>query len=167
MAQAWLDGQNKKDADLSVAQMEIVTEAVKITAVRQALFSPLLETKVKVDAITASGFSEPVRKIIGWIDSTHNWKKLSGFVWHAKNLLEHKAAARQAKVWSAVELTGKEKTLLLERLSKRFGQEIGLEAAVAPDLLGGLVVDFAGERIDASVRGKLNRIKENLLATNV
>ncbi len=167
MAQAWLDGQDKKEAERSVTELSTLVLASRQANVRQTLYSPLIATKTKKATLAHAGFTDAVVAIIGWIDRNALWKKLPNFVWHTQNLLESKAVSRQAKVWSAIALTAKEKTSLLTRLKKRFEQEVTIHAEVAPEILGGLVIDFAGVRVDASVRGKLTRIKESLQAANV
>jgi F-type H+-transporting ATPase subunit delta len=47
---------------------------------------------------------------------------------------------------------------LRAQLRSRAGREVNIDAAVDPSILGGLVVKLGSQRIDASIRTKLNRL---------
>ncbi len=66
----------------------------------------------------------------------------------------------QATVTSAVELTDEEKEKLRAALSKRSGNAVELHYAIDPTLLGGLIVEMDGTRMDGSLRHRLQEIKE-------
>jgi len=72
------------------------------------------------------------------------------------------AAGTVARVKSAVPLTKEERTILKERLRKRFGQEFLLHLQVDPALIGGLVVEVRDQSIDGSIASKLDALKEHL-----
>ncbi len=69
-----------------------------------------------------------------------------------------------ATVTSAAELTQDEIRELTARLERTTGGRIALEVEVDPNLLGGLVVRVGDRMIDASVRGRLERLRNQLLA---
>ena len=47
---------------------------------------------------------------------------------------------------------------LKQQLRKRAGRDVNVEAQVDPQILGGIVVKLGSQRIDASIRTKLNRL---------
>ena len=47
---------------------------------------------------------------------------------------------------------------LKQQLRTRAGRDVTIEAQVDPDILGGIVVKLGSQRIDASIRTKLNRL---------
>ncbi len=47
---------------------------------------------------------------------------------------------------------------LRQRLRSRAGREVTVDAQVDPNILGGIVVKLGSQRIDASIRTKLNRL---------
>ena len=59
-----------------------------------------------------------------------------------------------------MELTGEEKEKLRAALSKRTGTTVELHYAIDPALLGGLIVEIDGTRMDGSLRHRLQEIKE-------
>ncbi len=66
-----------------------------------------------------------------------------------------------AQVRSAMELDEREKSELQTTLEQRFGEKIDLELQTDPDLLGGFVAQIGSEVYDASVRGRLNKLRED------
>jgi F-type H+-transporting ATPase subunit delta len=69
-----------------------------------------------------------------------------------------------ATVTSAAELTQDEVRELTSRLERSTGGRIALDVEVDPSLLGGLVVRVGDRMIDGSVRGRLERLRNQLLA---
>jgi F-type H+-transporting ATPase subunit delta len=69
-----------------------------------------------------------------------------------------------ATVTSAAELTQDEIRELTARLERSTGGRVALDVEVDPSLLGGLVVRVGDRMIDGSVRGRLERLRNQLLA---
>jgi F-type H+-transporting ATPase subunit delta len=68
----------------------------------------------------------------------------------------------QAKATSAAELTPAELKALTSKLEQFTGGRVELDVAVDPSLLGGLVVRVGDRLIDGSVRGRLERLRNQL-----
>lgn len=69
-----------------------------------------------------------------------------------------------ASVTSAVALEPAELEAIAGRLRDQTGVAIEIAAAVDPDLIGGLTVRLGDRLIDASVRGRLERLRDHLVA---
>ena len=65
-----------------------------------------------------------------------------------------------AEVTSAHALSDDQITALTAKLKAREGREVKLKAKVDPDLLGGLVVTIGSQRIDGSIRTRLNSLAQ-------
>lgn len=65
----------------------------------------------------------------------------------------------KAKVTSAKKLTATELKAIKSNLKKSLGQDVDIEAAVNPDLLGGFVVQIGSRLFDSSLKTKLEGIK--------
>ena len=63
-----------------------------------------------------------------------------------------------ADVITARPLNDDQVTALKEQLRARAGRDVTIEASVDPAILGGIVVKLGSQRIDASIRTKLNRL---------
>ncbi len=73
------------------------------------------------------------------------------------NASEHIA---NAKITSAVELTGEEKQKLQLALERRCKGQVRAEYVVDKELLGGMVVELDGNVLDGSLRQRLSEVKE-------
>jgi F-type H+-transporting ATPase subunit delta len=69
----------------------------------------------------------------------------------------------KVNVVSAVEMQPEQLDKLAERLKSRFGRDIELETDVDSELIGGLIVRAGDKVIDASVRGRLERLESRLM----
>ena len=159
MVQAWMDSLSHDDTQRAVAELQVLNEASRQTKFRRALYSPLIDIKNKIDALQKAGFNTASLQLITWIEHKGLWKHLPIFVRQAETLLATQAILREAQVISAVPLSASEKNKLLIRLKKKFGEELTLKTRVDAQIIGGLVIDFAGVRQDASVRTKLAQVK--------
>ncbi len=81
-----------------------------------------------------------------------------------RQLLLARRGIVEAEVVSAAPLTAGEKTALRERLERLAGRSVELRTRVEPGLLGGLVVRIGDRLYDASVRGRLERLRTQLVA---
>jgi F-type H+-transporting ATPase subunit delta len=65
-----------------------------------------------------------------------------------------------AEVVTARPLNDDQLTQLKQQLRTRAGRDVNIDAQVDPDILGGIVVKLGSQRIDASIRTKLNRLAQ-------
>jgi len=79
-----------------------------------------------------------------------------------RRLDDQRQGITRATATSATSLTPDEVTELTERLEKTAGGRVALDTEVDPSLLGGLVVRIGDRLIDGSVRGRLERLRNQL-----
>ena len=65
-----------------------------------------------------------------------------------------------ADVVTARPLNNDQLAQLKDKLRTRVGRDVNIEAQVDPSILGGIVVKLGSQRIDASIRTKLNRLAQ-------
>jgi F-type H+-transporting ATPase subunit delta len=65
-----------------------------------------------------------------------------------------------AEVVTARPLNDDQLSQLRSQLRTRAGRDVNVEATVDPNILGGIVVKLGSQRIDASIRTKLNRLAQ-------
>jgi F-type H+-transporting ATPase subunit delta len=85
---------------------------------------------------------------------------------HFDRLLDQSRGIVAATVTSAAPLSPDEAKAVGSRVEAMTGKQVRLTAAVDPELIGGLVVRVGDQWIDASVRGRLERLREQLVAGN-
>jgi len=77
--------------------------------------------------------------------------------------LRSEAEARvEAKVTSAYALEPKQVESIVSALKRRFGRDVDVSAEVDPALIGGVVIQAGDLVIDASVRGRLDKLAASL-----
>jgi F-type H+-transporting ATPase subunit delta len=69
-----------------------------------------------------------------------------------------------ATVTSAVPLNDEETVAIRTRVEALAGSTVDLRTAIDPALLGGLTVQIGDRLLDASIRGRLERLREQLNA---
>jgi F-type H+-transporting ATPase subunit delta len=79
-------------------------------------------------------------------------------------LLDRERGIVRATVISAQPLSPDEVTAVQARVEAMTGAQVRLEAAVDPALIGGLTVQVGDRLLDASVRGRLERLRSQLMA---
>lgn len=66
---------------------------------------------------------------------------------------------------TAYELSDAEARALLKQIEKASGRKIEATRKVDPDLIGGFVLQVGSMRVDASLRGRLNALRQELVAS--
>jgi F-type H+-transporting ATPase subunit delta len=68
----------------------------------------------------------------------------------------------ELELTTAVELSDEEAQKIVGEIEKSAGRKVEATRLVDPSLIGGLVVQAGSLRLDASVRGRLNQLREEL-----
>jgi F-type H+-transporting ATPase subunit delta len=64
---------------------------------------------------------------------------------------------------TAVELSDDEARSIVERIERASGRRVEAARSVDPDLVGGIVLEVGSFRADGSVRGRLERLRQELI----
>lgn len=70
-----------------------------------------------------------------------------------------------ARVITAVPITEELKSKVRGRLSEITGKEVLVETAVDPSIYGGMLIYANGQIVDASIKSRLNNLRERLIQT--
>jgi F-type H+-transporting ATPase subunit delta len=79
-----------------------------------------------------------------------------------KRLLRLEIEKRHAKIESAVQLAPEAATKIVEKLKKKYGDDLTSEFIVDPTLLGGVRVRVGSDVWDGTVRTRLQRLEQEL-----
>ena len=117
-----------------------------------------------------------LREALGWPadDPTFNLVRLlvrrgrtrlgPGIAREFRRLVQRSSGIVAATVTSATALSPAEEGAIRERLEAMTGQRVDLAVELDPSLIGGVAVRIGDRMIDASVRGRLQRLRERLVA---
>ena len=67
---------------------------------------------------------------------------------------------------TAFELSDEEATQIIRQIEEASGRKVEATRQVDPDLIGGLVLQAGSLRLDASVRGRLERLRRELVSVS-
>lgn len=101
---------------------------------------------------------------IGVLAANRRLGKLPAIIAAFKAIAAAQRGEVTATVTSAHPLSDDQLAALKTKLTAREGRTVMLTAGVDPDLLGGLVVTIGSQRIDASIRTRLNSLAQAMKA---
>ena len=110
------------------------------------------------------GLSDLTTNFLGVLAGNRRLAKLPEMIAAFKMIAAAQRGEVSAKVTSAHPLSDAQLAALKDKLTARQGRTVMLTSDVDPDLLGGLVVTIGSERIDASIRTRLNSLSQAMKA---
>jgi len=126
--------------------------------------SPLIardEAGKALGAVAASLKLDPITtNFLGVLARNGRKRELNSVIRLFKRLAADHRGETTAEVTSAHPLNDDQLAALKQQLRARAGRDVAIEVRVDPFILGGLVVKLESQRIDASIRTKLNRLAE-------
>jgi F-type H+-transporting ATPase subunit delta len=134
----------------------IVDNPSRPFAERRKVLDDLLNRRIKPEA----------RRLVALLAERGRLDLLPEIALEYGELLKRHRGIVTAIVTSAVPLTADESRALEERLRDMTGATIELEPRIDPALIGGLTVRIGDRLLDGSVRGRLERLREQLIAGN-
>jgi F-type H+-transporting ATPase subunit delta len=125
---------------------------------------PIDQRSVAVAALLQGIASDPVQNLIQLLLRRGRIEGLPRVAAEFRRLDDRRQGITHATATSAAPLTPDEVQALTERLERSTGGRIALDVQVDPSLLGGLVVRVGDRMIDGSVRGRLERLRNQLIS---
>jgi F-type H+-transporting ATPase subunit delta len=128
------------------------------------LENPEVETRVKADVLTqvAQGSDEIVVNFLRLIAEKGRAAELADIVAELDVLVAAELRILDVELTTATTLSDEEFERILERIESSSGRKVQAERKVDPDLIGGIVLQAGSMRLDASVRGRLERLRQDL-----
>ncbi|HUQ43970.1 MAG TPA: ATP synthase F1 subunit delta [Candidatus Limnocylindria bacterium] len=125
---------------------------------------PLAERTQLVDTLLEKRVPEPVRKIVGLLVARGKVDRVEAVAAEYRRLLNRQNGVVEALATAAAPLNGEETAALQRKVAQMTGQTVDLRVVVDESLIGGLTVRVGDTLYDASVRGRLERLRERLVA---
>jgi F-type H+-transporting ATPase subunit delta len=108
--------------------------------------------------------SDLTTRFLGVLAANRRLTAMPGMIEAFKTIAAAQRGEVTATVTSAHPLSESQIDALKNKLTARQGRTVMLTADVDPDLLGGLVVTIGSQRIDASIRTRLNSLAQAMKA---
>jgi F-type H+-transporting ATPase subunit delta len=127
---------------------------------------PLAERRELLDRLLNRRVKPPVRRLVALLAERRGLDLLPQIATEYNELRKRQRGIVTAIVTSAEPLTGDENRALEEKLRAMTGATVELEPRIDEALIGGLTVRIGDQLLDGSVRGRLERLREQLVAGN-
>ena len=141
-----------------------VTADERVAPIVNSRMVPLADREKVVEEMLAGRLSKQAYNLTRLLLTRGNLDLLATIAAEYQRLLNRKRGVVSAVVTSAPPLTPDEDAAIRARVGQLTGTAVDVQTAVDPALIGGLTVRIGDRLIDASVRGRLERLREQLLA---
>lgn len=128
------------------------------------LENPETDSRLKAQVLTdvAHGSDELVVNLLRLIAEKGRAAELAEIVDELDALVAAEQRILDVELTTATDLSDDEFGRILGRIESASGRKVQAERKVDPDLIGGIVLQAGSMRLDASVRGRLERLRHDL-----
>lgn len=147
------------------SDLETLAGALRESAELRALIRNPEVSREALGRVLASlgdtlGLAELTRNFLGVLAQNRRVAELPAVIRAFQAIAAAQRGEVGAEVASAHPLTDEQLSTLEQKLRAREGRTVKLKTRVDPDLLGGLVVTIGSQRIDNSIRSRLNSLAQ-------
>jgi F-type H+-transporting ATPase subunit delta len=160
-----------KEADrLERVQEELgdfVATVEQVPELKSVLESPELDSRAKVALLeeVLGDADELVRNFLLLLAEKGRSGEAAEIAREFEALVAREQGILDVELTTAVELSTQDFDQLVDRIGKASGRQVRASRAVDPALVGGLVLEVGSRRLDASIRGRLDRLRHELTTT--
>ncbi len=145
---------------------EFVAAVESSDELRGLLRNPQIEPHVKRDALRAAlEDADPlVRNFLLLLAEKGRIAEVDEIQSELERLVALEERVLELELTTAVELSDKEAAKVVKQIEQASGRKVEAVRRVDPDLIGGIVIQAGSQRLDASVRGRLDQLRQELTA---
>ena len=143
---------------------DFVESTHEVPELRALLVNPQLDPRAKVAALQdlLRGSEELVRNFLLLITERGRTGQLDDIHREFERLVAAESGELDVELTTAFELSDDEARRIVEQIERASGRRVQAARKVDPALIGGLVLQAGSRRVDASVRGRLDRLGQEL-----
>jgi F-type H+-transporting ATPase subunit delta len=143
---------------------QVVAAQEDVPELRELLRNPQLDARARGAALDdlLSGGDEILRNFLLVLVDKGRTGQLEEIAREFERLVAEHEGVVHAELTTAIELSDEEARDLLRRIEDSTGRKVEATRKVDPDLIGGIVLQVGSHRLDASIRGRLNRLRREL-----
>jgi F-type H+-transporting ATPase subunit delta len=136
----------------------------EVAELRALLENPEVDSRDKADVLAriAAGSDELVVNFLRLLAEKGRAAELEEIVADFDALVAAAEGILDVQLTTAHELSDEEFRGILDQIEQASGRPVQASRSVDPDLIGGLVLQAGSMRLDASVRGRLERLRHEL-----
>jgi F-type H+-transporting ATPase subunit delta len=143
---------------------DFIESTREVPELQEILRNPQLDKRAKTAVIDAvAGDSDPlVRNVLRLLIEKRRGGELEEVGAEFERLAAIEEGQLSVELTTAFELTDDEARSIVELIERASGRKVEATRSVDPDLIGGIVLQADSRRVDASVRGRLERLRREL-----
>ncbi len=147
---------------------QVVTAAAEVPELRELLRNPQLDPRARAAALedVLAGGDELLRNFLLVLVDKGRIGQLEVIVEEFERLVAEQEGVLSAELTTAVELSDDDERRLLQQIETASGRKVEATRHVDPGLIGGIVLQVGSHRLDASVRGRLDRLRRALVGAS-
>ena len=159
---AALEGDRLEPVREQLAQ--VVAAEAEVPELRELLRNPQLDPRARAAALEdlLSGGEELLRNFLLLLVDKGRTGQLEEISREFERLVAEHEGIVHAELTTAIDLSDDEARDLLGQIEKASGRKVEATRRVDPALIGGIVLQVGSLRLDASVRGRLERLRREL-----
>jgi F-type H+-transporting ATPase subunit delta len=144
---------------------DFVTALAESEELRSFLRNPQIESRAKREALEQilSGADERFLNFLRVLTEKGRIGEVEEIHKEWERLLAADERVLELELTTAVELSEKEAAGIVSQIEKASGRKVEATTSVDPGLIGGIVIQAGSQRLDASVRHRLEELREELL----
>lgn len=157
--------QEQGRVDVARDQLAELASALEATPELQAfLENPQLDPGAKASVLdeVTTGADPVVRNFVRVVASKGRAGQLEGIAEEFEAIVDREQGRLKVELTTAYELGEDEARSIVRRIEEASGRTVEATRSVDPDLIGGLILRAGSLRVDASVRGRLERLRHEL-----
>jgi F-type H+-transporting ATPase subunit delta len=167
-ARALYDAAKEKESVETVQEEldDFVAAVRDVPELRAFLRNPQIDPRAKaaaLDAIT-DGVHDVVRNFLRLLVQKGRIAEVEEIARELDRLVAAAQGQLSVELTTAQELSDDEAREIVDQIAKASGRKVEATRNVDPDLIGGIVLQAGSMRLDASVRGRLNRLRQELVS---
>ena len=166
-ARALFEAAREQDrVEVAREQLGQLADALEETpALESFLANPQLDPGAKADILdeVTTGGDPIVRNFVRLVASKGRGGQLRGIAEEFEAIVDREQGRLKVELTTAYALSDDEARGIVARIERSSGRTVEASRAVDPDLIGGMILQAGSLRVDASVRGRLDRLRRELV----
>jgi F-type H+-transporting ATPase subunit delta len=159
-------GERGRLAEVREELADFVAAVEASAELRGLLRNPQIEPHVKRDALAAAlgDADQLVRNFLLLVTEKGRIGEIAEIQHELERLIAREARVLELELTTAVELSDEEAARVVRQIEDASGRRVEASRRVDPSIIGGIVVQAGSQRLDASVRGRLSQLRQELTA---
>ena len=152
--------------DVAREELAALASALETLPDLQAfLANPQLDPGAKASVLeeVTTGADPVVRNFVRLVASKGRAGQLRQIAEEFEAIVDREQGRVQVELTTAYALDDKEADAIVAKIEKSSGRTVEATRSVDPDLIGGMILQAGSLRVDASVRGRLDRLRRELV----